>query len=91
MLDEEQASDRREIEKKRFRMDTTVNIAHILTTVGMMFALFSWGSDVKTAISNHTVEINYIKAERDRTTSETRESLREINAKIDRLIERGVK
>lgn len=80
--------DRREIDKKRFRLDTTVNIAHILTTVGMMIALFSWGADVKTALSNHSIEINNIKTERDRVYAETRESLTQINSKIDRLIER---
>ena len=73
----------------KFTVDTTVNIAHILTTVGMIVALFTWGADVKTTIATNTSEISHLKEERIRETQELKESIRELNTKMDRLIERG--
>lgn len=40
MQPEDEVNDRRAIDKARFRIDTTVNIAHILTTIAMVMAIF---------------------------------------------------
>lgn len=72
-----------------FTVDTTVNIAHILTTVGMIVALFAWGTDVKTTIATNMSEISHLKEERIRESQELKESIRALNIKIDRLIERS--
>lgn len=82
--------DRRNLDGNRFKIDTTVNIAHILTTIGMIVALFTWGTDVKTALATNRSEIDHLKTERTREARELRDSIHELNIKIDRLIERGM-
>ena len=58
MQQDEELNDRRAIDKARFRIDTTVNIAHIPTTIAMVMAIFSWGSDLKSAVQRHDSEIS---------------------------------
>ena len=33
-------------ERRRFRFEPTVNLGHILTTVGLIVSLFAWGSAI---------------------------------------------
>jgi hypothetical protein len=79
---------RRESDSK-FSINTSFNIAHILTTVGLIVAMFSWATEVKTIIATNTAEIANLKAERVRETAELRTTVREIDAKVTRLLERG--
>ena len=65
------------------------NVTHILTTVGLIVAMFSWATEVKTVIATSTAEIANLKAERIRETAELRTTVREIDAKVTRLLERG--
>ena len=90
-MDQDTDIDRREIEQKRFRMDTGVNIAHILTTMGMLIMLFSWGSGLNAKDVEHTVEINNIKEDRLRTRIELMAALQEINRKLDKIQTEGRK
>ena len=71
----------------RIRFDDTLNIAHILTTVGMMVALFNWGSNVNSSLAVTNMEINNIKDARMQSRSELLLSLAEINRKLDKLAE----
>jgi hypothetical protein len=51
--------------------------------------MFSWATEVKTIIATNTAEIANLKAERVRETAELRTTVREIDAKVTRLLERG--
>ena len=79
--------DRREIDQRRFRIDTTVNLAHILTTVGLIVAILSWGSDLKSMVQKHEADIVEIKMAMRDDRQILREELREMSRKIDKLIE----
>jgi uncharacterized protein (DUF2164 family) len=81
--------ERREIDKTRFRLDATINVAHILTTIGMVYALFNWGSGVNAAQAVQESKIQTIRADRERDRAEMLQALREINNKLDRMEERG--
>ena len=83
--DKEDDIDRRAIERTRFRVDTGVNIAHILTTLGMLVMLFSWGSERTAIDAIHSTEINNIKEDRIRTRTELLAALQEINRKLDKI------
>lgn len=83
-MDEE----RREIDQKRFRFESTVNFAHILTTIGMVIMLFRWGSDLNATVVSHSAIIAQLREDRNRAEQDVRGQLREINNKVDRLIER---
>lgn len=85
-MDEE----RRELDQKRFRFETSVNFAHILTTIGMLIALFKWGSDLNATVLTHATIIAQLREDRNRAEQDVREQLRLINAKVDRLIERDL-
>ena len=81
--------ERREIEQKRFRMDAGINIAHILTTVGLLIMLFGWGSGLNTTDAVHANEISNIKEDRLRARAELMAALQEINRKLDRIQSEG--
>jgi uncharacterized protein YlxW (UPF0749 family) len=93
--DDESHRDRRPDQHNRrdgdskFSINTSFNIAHILTTVGLIVAMFSWATEVKTIIATNTSEIKNIKEERARESVELRTTVREIDAKVTRLLERG--
>lgn len=82
-------TDRRLIEQKRFRMDTGINIAHILTTIGMLIMLFGWGSGLNATDAVHTIEIKNIKEDGLRTRAEVIAALQEINRKLDKIQSEG--
>jgi len=84
---ESEGNDRREIDKARFRIDTTVNLAHILTTVGLIYAVLSWGSDLKSMVMKHESDITEIKSTLRDDRQFLREELREMSRKIDKLID----
>lgn len=84
---EPEGNDRREIDKARFRIDTTVNLAHILTTVGLIYAVLSWGSDLKSMVMKHESDITEIKSTLRDDRQFLREELREMSRKIDKLID----
>lgn len=77
------------LERRKRSFDTTINVAHILTTIGAIVAVFNWAADIKTTIATNMTEIAHLKEERMREAEELKESIRELNKKIDRLIERG--
>lgn len=88
MQPEDEVNDRRAIDKARFRIDTTVNIAHILTTIAMVMAIFSWGSDLKSAVQRHDSEISELKITTREDRAILRDEFREINRKVDKIAER---
>lgn len=83
-----EAGDRRAIDKARFKVDTTINIAHILTTIALVLSIFSWGSDLKSAVQRHDSEIAELKLSTREDRGILRDELREINRKVDRIAER---
>ncbi len=80
------------VERKKL-FDPTINITHILTTAAMMGGIFTWVSanlnDIKLTIATNMANIDNIKAERMREADELKDSIKELNLKVDRLIERG--
>ena len=74
---------------KNQSFNTTINVAHILTTIGAIWYVFSGFSDLKTTVITNTAEISHIKNERAKDAAELKESIKELNQKVDRLIERG--
>lgn len=86
--DNHEQLDRRAIDQRRFKIDTTVNIAHILTTIALVGSVLSWGSDMKAAVQRHDSDIAELKVSMREDRSVLREELREINRKVDRIADR---
>lgn len=86
--DDAETLDRREIDQRRFRIDTTVNVAHILTTIALVGSILSWGSDMKATVQRHDSEIAELKLTMREDRAVLREELREINRKVDKIADR---
>lgn len=82
---EDKKTERRDLDMKRFRFDTTLNVTHLFTTLGVIYALLSWGGDMKTAQAVQESTVQSMKADRDRERAETLQALRDINKKLDDL------
>lgn len=92
---------RQEIEKPpaddgRWHIDRTVNISHIIATLLLAAAVFSWGSRIEQRIAlveAQAARQNVIDQTQDqefrRYVVEMREDIRSLAGKIDRLIEKG--
>ena len=87
-MEEFDDTERRDIDKKRFKLDASINIAHIFATLGMVFTLFNWGSGVNSAQAVQADRIETLKADRERDRTETLQALAEINRKLDRLADK---
>lgn len=85
----------------RWRLDKQLNVGHLLTTVSLAGALFFWASKVDTRIALLEQSISTRQSVQDkrdalqddqllRMADNTLDHVREINDKIDRLIEREV-
>ena len=84
-MQSDEGTERREIDQKRIRFDTGVNIAHILTTIGMLVMLFNWGSGINANLAVQASEISNIKEDRQRARAELMAALQEINRKLDKI------
>lgn len=87
-MEEQDSQDRRDIDKRRFRFDAGINIAHILTTLALVYSLFNWGSNVNSAQAVQEDRIHTLRADRERDRAETMASLAEINRKLDRMADK---
>lgn len=76
-------------EKSQWHLDKTFSISHIITTASAIGAAFIFASKLDTRVTL----LEQSDATRQREVSEVkaafREELRDINAKLDRLIERS--
>ena len=80
--------------EKRWHIDKTINLAHMLTTMGLIAALFAWGGDVDKRIAlleDNRVVQKAIDMQQDEQAREAvlllREELRDVGHKLDRLSE----
>jgi len=89
MSEDDQDIDRRTLDKNRFRMDTTITITHVLTTLGMVYAVLSWGGDMKTEQAVQSNKLHGLQVAQERERTETLQALRDINKKLDDLTLRG--
>ena len=82
------AEQKEKISIGRIRFDDTLNVAHILTTIGMMVTLFNWGSNVNSALAVQKTELDVIKESRAQNRAELLLALAEINHKLDKLADK---
>lgn len=87
--------------EKRWHIDKTINLAHVLTTMGLIAALFAWGGNVDKRIAlleDNRIVQKTIDMQQDEQARAAvlllREELRDVGRKLDRLSEnlhRGTK
>lgn len=83
-----------EQDEKRWHIDKTVNLAHVLTTMGLIAALFAWGGGVDKRIAlleEQKIVQRALDMQQDEqaraAVSLLREEIRDVGRKLDRLNE----
>lgn len=81
-------------ERRRFRFGPTVNLGHILTTVGLIVSLFAWGSaiDKRLALVEEKARIQAATdVAQDQTVQNAvmllRQEVQRVADKLDRVLE----
>ena len=84
--------ERRELEEKRYKMNSVFNWGNLIALVIAIASAFMWVSKAESTFAVHTVEIAAIRIETDRERmlnardrAEIMAQLQEINRKLDRL------
>lgn len=85
-------------DRRHWHLDKSVSVGHLLTTITLAGAVFLWAMKMETRISLleqsavRQVEVDQRQdKEADSRSISMRDDLRSINAKLDRIIERGLK
>lgn len=76
------ANERRR-EYENWHLDKRVNVGHILTTIALAGAMFSWAMTMDSRMTRIEVQ----QQQSQRSDDEIKVELRDINMKMDRLIE----
>ena len=93
-MDYNKISDRRE--HKHWHLEKSVSISHLISTILIIISVITFASKMDTRVTvleqivtvQHTIDDKQDQ-ERIRIADELKENLRNINNKLDRLIERG--
>lgn len=82
--------------RRRWHLDRSVSIGHLITTLTIAASIFIWAMKMETRISlleQSAVRQVEIDRRQDDTQKESvtvmRDQLRDINSKLDRIIEKG--
>lgn len=80
-----------------FKFEKTVSITHVISTLMIGLSGVWWGASVESRLLVDSTKIDTVKQDTARLQNEARDSrievreqLRNINDKLDRLVERGV-
>jgi len=85
-------------DRRGFHLEKSISVGHILTTISMVVMAFAWTSNVETRLAIHDTQIQELQ-ESDRRQLKDAEmakgeiltALHDINAKLDRYIERNMR
>lgn len=87
-------NERREMDSKRFKLDTTINLTHIFTTIGLIVTVASGWADVKTILAKHEERLNGVEVRNNRNDtmlqsqfSDIKNDIRSLNNKIDYVLD----
>lgn len=85
-------------QRRHWHLDKSVSVGHLITTLSLAAAVFMWAMKMETRISlleQTSVRQLEVDKQQDRNletqASGTRDDLRLINAKLDRIIESGLR
>ena len=87
-MEDKDIEDRRDIDRKRFRFDAGINVAHIIATITMVIMMFNWGSNVNSAQAVQESKLEALRHDRERDRQEMLNYLAEINRKLDHISEK---
>ena len=77
------------LERRGWHIDKGLNPAYIVPLVGAILAGLAWAGSVNSEQAVQNGRIGTVEKRVDDSIRTNREDLKEINAKLDRLLERG--
>lgn len=84
-------------QKASWHLDKTISVGHLVSTVIIAVSVFSWAVTLDKRVEQNSLSITHLKEQQvtDRKQvqemrAEIKQDLRDINAKLDRLIESQV-
>ena len=84
-------------QKANWHLDKTISVGHLVSTVVIAVSVFSWAVTLDKRVEQNSLSITHLKEQQatDRKQvqemrTEIKQDLRDINAKLDRLIESQV-
>ncbi|MCB5226213.1 hypothetical protein JAO78_005225 [Alishewanella sp. 16-MA] len=84
--------------ERSWHLDKTISVGHLVSTVIIAVSIFSWAVTLDKRVEQNSISISHIKeqqmAEQRRAQElrqEIKQDLRDINAKLDRMIESQAK
>lgn len=85
-------------DKRSWHLDKTISVGHLVSTVIIAVSVFSWAVTLDKRVEQNSLNIEHLKEQQvnDRKQVqemrvEIKQDLRDINAKLDRLIESQAK
>lgn len=81
--------------ERRWRFDGTITLGNLITAIPLIIGLIGWGFRMESRADRQEFRIDQVEVRMDRDSaaaavsqSEIKQSLRDMAAKLDRLIER---
>lgn len=74
-----------EPQQKKWHLDKTINISHIIATVVLALGMFSWAKGVEKIQTEHTKDIEAIKNRMEWSDQRLKDDLTEIKDSIKEL------
>ncbi len=85
-------------DKRSWHLDKTISVGHLVSTVVIAVSVFSWAMTLDKRVEQNSLAIIHLKEQQaaeakriEQLRSEIKQDLRDINSKLDRLIENQVK
>lgn len=81
-------------DKRSWHLDKTISVGHLVSTVVIAVSVFSWAMTLDKRVEQNALAIIHLKEQQateqkriEQLRSEIKQDLRDINHKLDRLIE----
>ena len=88
------ATDQSLSDRRSWHLDKTISVGHLVSTVVIAVSVFSWAMTLDKRVEQNSLSITHIKEQQiaeqkriDQLRTEIKQDLRDINQKLDRLIE----
>lgn len=84
-------------QRKEWHLDKTVSVGHLISTLVIGISVFSWALTLDKRVEQNSTQIQLLKEQQrieaarvDALRIEIRSDLRDINHKLDRIIESNI-
>jgi len=74
--------------QQHWHLKKEINLAHVITTVGLVVSVFVWVGDLDKRITTNAQLIAFMQQQQDKDTKRVERRLQNIESKLDKLLEK---